>query len=131
GDSESETLNFNVSWEIDLFGRLRQARKIAAADFAAARFNAEGARAALAANVADAYFQARGVSLQLSDARETARAQTQLYQVAQRKAERGLGSASDADRVAGDLGQARSQVDNLEAELHAAQRQLLILTGRG
>jgi NodT family efflux transporter outer membrane factor (OMF) lipoprotein len=131
GDSESETLNFNVSWEIDLFGRLRQARKIAAADFAAARFNAEGARAALAANVADAYFQARGVSIQLSDARETARAQTQLYQVAQRKAERGLGSASDADRVAGDLGQARSQVENLEAELHAAQRQLLILTGRG
>ncbi len=33
--------------------------------------------------------------------------------------------------MAGDLGQALSQVENLKAELHAAQRLLLILVGRG
>ena len=127
----SATLNFNVSWELDFFGRLAEARKVANGDLAATRFNAEGARATLAASVADNYFQVRGLAIQLADARETARMQGQLQVVAQKKAELGLGPPSDADRVAGDLAQAQSQVANLEAELHAAQRVLLVLIGRG
>jgi outer membrane protein TolC len=51
--------------------------------------------------------------------------------VAQEKANRGLGAASDADRVAGDLAQARAQLVDLQSQLHAARRQLLILIGRG
>src|SRR5512143_2818756 len=98
GDTTTETLNFNVSWELDLFGRLATARKIAKADFAATRFNVEGARAALAANVADAYFQVRGLTIQLADAEETARIQGKLLELAKTKAARGLGPASDADR---------------------------------
>jgi multidrug efflux system outer membrane protein len=131
GNSESETLNFNVSWELDFFGRLAEARNVANGDAAATRFNIEGSRATLAAAVADDYFQVRGLAIQLSDARETARIQGQLQSVAQKKASFGLGPASDADRVAGDLSQAQSQVQNLEAELHAAQRTLLVLIGRG
>ena len=131
GKTISETLNFNVSWEIDLFGRLAEARKVANADLAATRFNVEGSRAALAANVADTYFQTRGLAIQLADARETVRIQQQLQDVATRKAKVGLGAASDADRVAGDLAQAISNAESLEAELHANQRTLLILVGRG
>lgn len=131
GTTISETLNFNVSWEIDLFGRLAIARKVANADLAATRFNVEGSRAALAANVADSYFQVRGLAIQLADARETVRIQTQLQDIASRKAQLGLGAASDADRVAGDLAQARSNAESLEAELHANQRTLLVLVGRG
>ncbi len=131
GQSISETLNFNVSWEIDLFGRLAIARKTASADLAATRFNIEGSRAALAANVADSYFQVRGLAIQLADARETVRIQRQLQDITTRKAKLGLGAASDADRVAGDLAQALSNAENFEAELHANQRTLLILVGRG
>jgi NodT family efflux transporter outer membrane factor (OMF) lipoprotein len=130
GITDSRTLNFDVSWEIDLFGRLAEARRIAKANFAAARFDAEGTRASLAASVADNYFQARGLAIQLADARETARIEAELEKVAAEKAKYGLGAASDADRVAGDLAQANAQVENLEAQLHAAQRQLLILVGR-
>ncbi|HWA60935.1 MAG TPA: TolC family protein, partial [Caulobacteraceae bacterium] len=131
GDTTNETLNFNVSWELDFFGRLAQARKVANGDLAATRFNIEGARAALAASVADDYFQVRGLAIQLQDARETARVQGELLAIAQKKAQLGLGAAADADRVAGDLAQAKSQVASLEAELHAAQRVLLVLIGRG
>ena len=131
GTSESDTANFNVTWEIDLFGRVAAARRVAASDYAATRFNVEGARAALVANVADAYFQARGLAIQLRDARETVRIQTDLRRIASVRAERGLGAQSDVDRIDGDLGQARSQVENLTAELHAQQRTLLVLVGRG
>ena len=131
GVTDSETVNFNVSWELDLFGRLAQARKVAKADLAAARFNVEGSRASLAASVADNYFQAAGLAIQIADARETVRIQSELESVAHRKAVLGLGAAADADRVAGDLAQAQAQAEDLESQLHAAQRQILILVGRG
>lgn len=131
GASESQAANFNVSWELDLFGRFFAARRAARGDRAAARFNYEGARASLAANVADGYFQVRGLAIQLADARETARIQHALQALANTRAERGLGSAADADRVAGEVAQADGQVANLEAELQAARRALLILVGRG
>jgi len=131
GVTETETANFNVSWELDLFGRLATARKVANADQAATRFNIEGARASLAASVADSYFQARGLAIQLADARESVRIETGLQDIAQKKAKYGLGAASDADRVAGDLAQAQAQAEDLDAQLHAQQRQLLILVGRG
>jgi NodT family efflux transporter outer membrane factor (OMF) lipoprotein len=131
GTSENYAANFDVSWEVDLFGRFFAARRAARGDQAAARFEYEGARASLVANVADAYFQARGLAIQLDDARETVRIQTELQDVARRKAEHGLGASSDVDRVAGDLAQARSQAASLEAELQAAKRTLLVLVGQG
>jgi NodT family efflux transporter outer membrane factor (OMF) lipoprotein len=130
GVTDTEQANFNISWEIDLFGRLAEKRKIAKANFAAARFDIEGVRASLAASVADNYFLARGLAIQLADAKENARIETELQKVAQEKATYGLGPATDADRVAGDLSQANAQVESLEAQLHAAERQLLILVGR-
>jgi NodT family efflux transporter outer membrane factor (OMF) lipoprotein len=121
---------FNPSWEIDLFGRLATQRKIAKANFLASRFDIEGTRASLAASVADDYFLIRGLAIQLADAKETARIETELERVASEKAKFGLGPASDADRIAGDLSQANAQVESLQAQLHAVQRQLLILVGR-
>jgi NodT family efflux transporter outer membrane factor (OMF) lipoprotein len=130
GRFESESVNLDPSWELDLFGRLSAARKIAKADLASTRFNIEGARASLAASVADGYFQAVGLGIQIDDAKETVRIDADLERIAREKAAIGLGAASDADRVAGDLAQARAQQADLESQLHAAQRQLLILIGR-
>lgn len=131
GQSETASLGLDVSWEVDLFGRIFAVAKAARGDRAAARMSYEGARASLAANVADSYFQTRGLAIQLEDARETVRIQQSLQDLANRKAERGLASTSDADRVAGDLAQARSQAASLDAELKASRRTLLVLVGRG
>ncbi|MEO8114310.1 MAG: TolC family protein [Phenylobacterium sp.] len=130
GVSTSEAANFNVSWEVDLFGRLFAVGKAARGDVAAARFSYEGARASLAAQVADAYFQARGLAIQLADARETARIERSLFDLATKRAEAGLSATSEPDRVAGDLGQADAQAAGLEAELQVQRRTLLILAGR-
>ncbi len=131
GVTENDQLNFDVSWELDFMGGLKDARREARANFAATQFDIEAARASLVANVADSYFQARGLAIQLDDAREQLRIEEQLLAVAQTKADRGLGAESDADRIAGDVAQSRSQVSDLEAQQHAAARLLLILVGRG
>jgi multidrug efflux system outer membrane protein len=130
GVSNAQAANFNVSWEVDIFGRFLAARKAVNGDLAAARFDYEGTRASLAASVADAYFQARGLAIQLADARETARIERELYDSATKRAAVGIAASSDADRVAGDLAQADAQAAGLEAELQAQRRTILILAGR-
>ena len=130
GITDTYSLNFNVSWEVDVFGRLFAAKHVADADVAAAGFDYITARTSLAAEVADAYFQARGLSIQLSDATESARIERELYDVADRRAKAGLAATSEPDRVAGDLAQSDAQVANLQAELQAQRRALLILAGR-
>ena len=131
GVTDTLSGNFNVSWELDLFGRLATARRVAAADAAQALFNVEGTRAGLAAAVADAYFQAKGLQIQLADARETARVRSDLLSIARRRADAGAGTADQVDLIAGDLAQTQAQADDLDAQLQSARRQLLVLIGRG
>ena len=63
GTSNNQSLTFPVSWELDVFGRNRAARRTINNDYAAARFNFEATRAALAGQVANSLFQARGLGL--------------------------------------------------------------------
>lgn len=130
GTSERYTADFNVSWEVDLFGRSIAATRAANAEVSAARFAFEGTRAAIAAQTADAYFQARGLAIQLAEAQETARIQRSLYETAAKRGALGLTATSEADRIAGELAQSEAQVQALEAELQAQKRAILILAGR-
>jgi NodT family efflux transporter outer membrane factor (OMF) lipoprotein len=131
GANYSAGIQFPVSWEVDLFGRRRTTRHRADADFAAARFNYEAARASLAANVADQLFLARGLAIQLDDSRETERIQAQLATIARKKADHGLGSNADADQAEAEAAQATAIRTDVEAQLHVARRELLVLIGRG
>jgi multidrug efflux system outer membrane protein len=131
GWSTSRSADFNVSWELDLFGRRSAARRKANADLAAARFDYAATRASLAANIADSLFQARGLAIQLQDARETERLQRDLADVAHKKASHGLGTSADADQADAQTAQSAAQTADLESQLHAARRTLLVLIGRG
>jgi NodT family efflux transporter outer membrane factor (OMF) lipoprotein len=131
GVTQNLHLDFKPSWEIDFLNGLSTERQAVRADHAATVFNIEAARATLVANVADSYFLARGIAIQIEDDKEQVQIETELLRSATMKLERGLGPRSDADRIAGDLAQAKSGLDGLEAQLHVQQRTLLILIGRG
>lgn len=130
GVSEQYSANLNVSWEVDPFGRGIIAYRAADAEVDRARFRLEATRALIAANTADAWFQAKGLAIQLAEARETARIQRELYEIAGRRAAAGLAASSEPDRIAGDLAQADAQVAALEAQLQVQKRAVLILAGR-
>jgi NodT family efflux transporter outer membrane factor (OMF) lipoprotein len=131
GVTTNKAVNFDVSWELDLFGRSFATRRKANADLAAAQFDAAASRASLAANVADSLFQARGLAIQLEDARETARIDADLARIARAKADHGLGTTADADQAESETAQAQAAAADLESQLHAARRTLLVLVGRG
>ena len=130
GLANSQSLQFPVSWEIDVFGRNRATARAADADFAAARFNYEATRAALAGQVASSLFAARGLAVQLEDAQETLRIQRDLARVTTIRAERGLAPSSEAARTDAELAQVEAEASRLDAELRAATRALRTLVGR-
>lgn len=129
GDTRSAQVTLPVSWELGLFGRRDVTQESADAQVAAARFEVEAARAAIAAEVARSLFQARGLASQRDDALETVRIQTELLQVLSERARRGLIASSEADRVAGDLAQAQAQAADADAALNASRRALLAVIG--
>lgn len=130
GQSNAQSLDFPVSWQLDLFGRNRAAARSIQAEFGAARFLYEGARATVASQVAQNLFQARGLAQSLLDARDTQRITAELARVARIRGERGLAPTSEAARAEAELASAEAEVSRLDAELRATQRALLVLVGR-
>jgi NodT family efflux transporter outer membrane factor (OMF) lipoprotein len=127
---DSAAANFNLSWELDLFGRRATANQIANADLRTAEFTAEATRWALAAQVADSMFAARGLAIQLAEAQETLRIQGALDAAARAKVDHGLVPASDAAQTRANLLTTQAQVESFRSQLGAARRALLLLVGR-
>ena len=128
---QTESLGFQVSWEVDLFGRRAAARRSANADLSNARFTYDATRWSLAASVADSLFQARGLAIQLDQANETLRIERQLYDSSKARADHGLAPSSDTAQTLANVQGAEAQAEGLTAQLAAARRQLLLLVGRG
>jgi NodT family efflux transporter outer membrane factor (OMF) lipoprotein len=131
GASNTYSASFNVSWEADLFGRVAQGHKFANADLATAKFTYEATRTALAANVAQSLFDARGLAIQLQDAEETIRIDEDLRRLADVRVSHGLSPSGDLDQAEANLGAAQAQAESLRAQLNNARRSLLLLVGRG
>jgi NodT family efflux transporter outer membrane factor (OMF) lipoprotein len=131
GVNTQATASFNVSWELDIFGRSATQRRIADAQFHNAQYTYEATRTALAANVADSLFNARGIAIQLADAEETFRINQELENVARLRVQHGLAPSSDLDQAAASAGQAKATAENLRSQLTSARRELLLLVGKG
>ncbi len=130
GQTRSFGVSLPVSWEIDFFGRRDAVQRAADADLAAARFDVESARAAIAADVARTLFQTRGLAVQREESIETVRIQRELMRVVGERARRGLTARSEIDRVAADVAQAEAQAAGPGRRAARARRALLVLTGR-
>jgi NodT family efflux transporter outer membrane factor (OMF) lipoprotein len=122
---------FNISWEVDLFGRRAAAKRAADADLAAIRFDYEATRLSLAANVASQLFSTRGLAAQIAEAEQTLRIAEDLARVGRLRVSRGIGSESDSARLDTQWANAQSDLLNLRARFANARRTLLVLLGRG
>jgi NodT family efflux transporter outer membrane factor (OMF) lipoprotein len=131
GRTSASDAEFDVSWELDLFGRRGAAKRVAMADLAAARFAYEGSRASLAAAVADSYFAARGLARQAEAARESATHEDAIADLVRMQVESGLASRADLSRAAVEIARAKARLIALEADAGAQRRSLLVLIGRG
>lgn len=127
--SDSQSLAFSPSWELDLFGRLGAIGQGARATYVAAAYDYHAARLSLAADVASALFEARGLAVQRGDAQEGLRIARELERASQLGRDRGLVAASETARLEGDAATAQAELTRIETALRNAKRSLLVLTG--
>lgn len=112
--TEPLSLGLDASWEIDLFGRIREGVRAADADLQASAEEARGVRVALVSEVVQAYAQARGLEERLRIVRQNADSQGRTLQLTEQLY--AAGSSPEAD-----LSRARSQAESTAAQVPALQ----------
>lgn len=123
-------LMLRLSWEIDLWGRLRYARNAAMAASDAQNADYRYAQQSLAASVARAWFTVTEARLQYDIAGQMAGSGEQLVRLAEQRERVGAGSSNEtlaARASAASYLDARQQAD---LATHSASRALEILLGR-
>ena len=123
-------LGADVSWEVDLFGRVR--RSVEAAD-AATEESVEDQHAALVSllgDVAQSYIELRGAQLSLSVAQENVASISELLELTRERRAAGLISDVDVVEATAQLTATRAQLPAFRLAITQAINQLSRLLGR-
>jgi NodT family efflux transporter outer membrane factor (OMF) lipoprotein len=123
-------VSLDVSWEIDLWGRLRSTAAAAKAELAAARIDYAGVRLSLAAQTAKAYFAVVEAREQLALAEETLTSYRVTAEQVQARYERGTRSPLDLRLALTQVAAAESRVTARRSAFERTRRQLEVLLGR-
>jgi NodT family efflux transporter outer membrane factor (OMF) lipoprotein len=119
-----------VTWELDLWGRVRYGRAAAAADAVSAQADFEYARQSIAALVAKSWFLATEAGLQAEVARATIRDGEALVSLAETRARVGVGNDEDIYVSRASVGTYRDALRQIELGREQALRALELLLGR-
>ena len=119
-----------MSWEVDLWGRVRYGRAAAAADAGAAQADFIYARESIAALVAKSWFLATEAGLQAEQARAVLRQNEQLVSLAQDRTRVGVGNDEDVYVARSAAGASRDALRQIELSRQDAIRALELLMGR-
>jgi len=118
-----------MSWELDLWGRVRYGRAAATADAVSAQADFEYARQSMAAAVAQSLFLATEAGLQAEIARATLREGENLVGLAEDRSRVGVGNDEDVYVARATVGSYRDTVREIELAREQAIRSLELLTG--
>jgi NodT family efflux transporter outer membrane factor (OMF) lipoprotein len=128
--STSSNLSLSVSWEADLWGRLRARRSAAVFASRAASADLEAARLSIAGQVARAYFSLVELAQQLRLAEGTLASRTRTLERVEARYERGLAPSLDVRLARTQHEVIAASVAARRQQLDATQRQLELLAGR-
>lgn len=121
--------NLGASWELDLFGGLRQGREAARAEYQASEAGAVAARLAVAAQTADIYITIRGLQTRLDIARRQIRTQQELLAIINLLHGKGLAAELQVRQAEGTLAQIQATIPVLETGLDVAMNALDVMLG--
>ncbi len=132
GDISSALQGFSlgVSWEPDLWGRLRYGRNAAQATYASTQADFEFGRQSLAATVARAWFTASETWLQGQIAASMVAASEELLALAEKRWKVGAGSEQDVALARATLGAFRDAAQQVQLAHSQSLRALELLLGR-
>jgi outer membrane protein, multidrug efflux system len=122
--------NFDLFWEIDLFGRLRSLTKAAQAEFFASEWARRAVLSAVIAEVARAYFELRTLDRQLEISRRTLKSYEDSLGLVTLRFERGVVSKQDVYQVKALVHTAGARIPDLERLIGQQEDRISILLGK-
>lgn len=128
--SERFQAGLNASWEADVFGRQRSALQASVAQAEAAQSSLAHVQVALAAEVALAYIELRGLQRRLEIARDHFTIQAQTLQLVRWRNQAGLVSGLDVEQAAAAHAQTGAQIPALQVGIEQALHRLALLSAQ-
>lgn len=122
--------NVGVSWEIDLWGRIRRSNEAALASYLASEEARRGVYLALVSEIATDYFQLRELDLQLEIARRTSGAFQETFDLFDRRLRGGAASALETTSAQASLASTAATIPDLERQIAAQENLISFLLGR-
>lgn len=124
------TANGLLSWELDVWGRIRRLNEAARAQYLATEEGRRGVELSLVADVASAYFDLRELDAELEISRRTRATFQNTYDLFSRRLEGGAASALETARAEVLLANASAGIPVLEQRIIARENQITLLLGR-
>jgi NodT family efflux transporter outer membrane factor (OMF) lipoprotein len=124
------TAGLDVSYELDLFGRVRRTVQAASADYQAQQAAEDVTRISVAAETTRAYVNACAYAQELDVARRSLDLVTQDYELTVQQGAAGAATDFDVARARELVAQTRATLPAYEGERRTALYQLAVLTGR-
>jgi multidrug efflux system outer membrane protein len=119
-----------MSWELDIWGRVRRSNEAARATLFATEDARRGVWLTLVSDLAQAYFQLLALDVQLQVARDSVQAYQGTYDIFLDRLNVGVASKLETSRALGALGDAQATVPQLESQIVARENQISILLGK-
>jgi multidrug efflux system outer membrane protein len=119
----------SFSYELDLFGRVRNSIKASAADTRASAQDLTAVRLGLQASLADNYVRMRGLDARITLLRQTVDAFQRAYDLTDTRHGGGIASGIDVSRASSILSSARAELSSVAADRAGFEHAVAILVG--
>jgi len=129
-DGESYDAAVAATWELDFFGRVRRNLEAQRAEAEASAADLAAAQVSVVAELAQTYFQLRGLQQQLEVARSNADNQRDSLDLVQARLEAGSGTELDVAQARSQLESTLSRIPALDSEIAVATHRIAVLSGR-
>ena len=121
---------FTMSWEIDVWGRIKVAQQATAQEADTVASDYYGARLSLAARTAQSYFELVEANLQTEVAEQSIKDRRTIVELVRGRFARGLTRGLDLRLVLTDLKNAKAQLAGARNRVQIVTRRLEVLLGR-
>jgi multidrug efflux system outer membrane protein len=127
---QNGTYGFQLSWELDLFGRLRRQHEASLALLLASDQARRGVLVTLVGDVATNYFLLRELDLQMEIARQTLRLNDETVSYFQNRLDGGVSNRLELDRIQALRAQTAAAIPTIETQIAITENGLSLLLGR-
>lgn len=126
----SFSLGLSLSYEIDLWGKIRRLNESAKAQLLNADYSRANVQLTVISQVVNGYFALRSLDLQYAIAQDTLKSRTESYELMYKRFKGGIGSELDARQSESEMHSAEATVSKLAEQIGRAESFLAVLIGQ-